>query len=80
MSRREVERQGNDEIWYNPAMKRFGFLLSLFVPLAVAAGVAVGPLPAPDYAYTEVTRRGVDASAESVSVERFEQGFRVRLL
>ena len=28
----------------------------------------------------KVTRRGVDASAESVSVERVEHGFRVRLL
>ena len=28
----------------------------------------------------KVTRRGVDVPAESVSVERFEQGFRVRLL
>ena len=36
-------------------MKSFAFLLPLIVPLAVAAGVVVGPLPAPDYADTEVS-------------------------
>ena len=51
------------------------------LPLIMSAAVvAAGPLPAPDYADAEMTRRGVDASAESVSVERAEHGFRVRLL
>ena len=36
-------------------MKIFVFLLPLLVPLAVSAGVSVGPLPAPDYADTEVS-------------------------
>ena len=34
----------------------------------------------PQWNLVKVTRRGVDASAESVSVESAEQGFRVRLL
>ncbi len=36
-------------------MKSLAFLLPLIVPAAAAAGVAVGPLPAPDYADTEVS-------------------------
>ena len=36
-------------------MKSLIFLLPLIVPAAAAAGVAVGPLPAPDYADTEVS-------------------------
>ena len=36
-------------------MKSFVFLLPLLVPLAVSAGISVGPLPAPDYADTEVS-------------------------
>ena len=36
-------------------MKSFAFLLSLFVPFAGAAEVAVGPLPVSDYADTEVS-------------------------
>ena len=36
-------------------MKSLVFLLPLIVPAAVAAGVAAGPLPAPDYADTEVS-------------------------
>ena len=43
------------EMWYNPSMKSLIFLLPLIVPAAAAAGVAVGPLPAPDYADTEVS-------------------------
>ena len=36
-------------------MKRLVLLLPLLVPLAVSAGISVGPLPAPDYADTEVS-------------------------
>ena len=36
-------------------MKRLAILLPLIVPAAAAAAVAVGPLPAPDYADTEVS-------------------------
>ena len=36
-------------------MKSFVFFLPLLVPLAVSAGISVGPLPAPDYADTEVS-------------------------
>ena len=36
-------------------MKSFAFLLTMIVPAAAAAGIAVGPLPAPDYADTEVS-------------------------
>ena len=36
-------------------MKSLAFLLPLIVPAAAAARVAVGPLPAPDYADTEVS-------------------------
>ena len=36
-------------------MKSLVSLLPLLVPLAVSAGISVGPLPAPDYADTEVS-------------------------
>ena len=36
-------------------MKSFAFLLPLILPLAVVAAVAVGPLPPPEYADTEVS-------------------------
>ena len=36
-------------------MKSLTFLLPLIVPAAAAAGVAAGPLPAPNYADTEVS-------------------------
>ena len=36
-------------------MKRLVLFLPLLVPLAVSAGIAVGPLPVPDYADTEVS-------------------------
>ena len=36
-------------------MKSLIFLLPLIMPVAAAAGIAVGPLPAPDYADTEVS-------------------------
>ena len=36
-------------------MKSLVSLLPLLVPLAVSAGIPVGPLPAPDYADTEVS-------------------------
>ena len=56
------------------AMKSLIFLLPLIVPVAAAAGVAVGPLPAPDYADTEVSTNF------AFSVGMVEHGFRVRLL
>ena len=44
------------ELWYTMAMKAIlCVILPLIVPAAAAAGVAVGPLPAPDYADTEVS-------------------------
>ena len=52
-------------------MKFVACVLLLFVSLAVAAGIAVGPLPVPDYADPEVSTN----FAFSV-----EHGFRVRLL
>ena len=55
-------------------MKSLAFLLPLIVPAAAAARVAVGPLPAPDYADTEVSTNF------AFSVEMVEHGFRVRLL
>ena len=55
-------------------MKSLAFLLPLIVPAAAAAGVAVGPRPAPDYADTEVSTNF------AFSVEMVEHGFRVRLL
>ena len=60
--------------WYNSTMKSFAFLLTMIVPVVAAAGVAVGPLPAPDYADTEVS------SNFAFSVEMVEHGFRVHLL
>ena len=36
-------------------MKIFVFLVPMILPLAVVAAVAVGPLPAPEYADTEVS-------------------------
>ena len=41
--------------WYNAAVKLVICSLPLFASLAAAAGIAVGPLPAPDYADTEVS-------------------------
>ena len=55
-------------------MKRLVILLPLLVPAAAVAGAAVGPLPAPDYADTEVSTNF------AFSVGMVEHGFRVRLL
>ena len=55
-------------------MKSLAFLLPLIVPAAAAAGVAAGPLPAPDYADTEVSTNF------AFSVEMVDRGFSVRLL
>ena len=43
------------DLWYNPAMKSFAFLLPLIAPLAVVSEVVVGPIPSPDCQDTEVS-------------------------
>ena len=48
-------------------MKRFAFLLPLIVSFAVGAGISVGPLPAPDYADTEVSTNFVFSVGEGQS-------------
>ena len=55
-------------------MKSLIFLLPLIVPVAAAAGVAAGPLPAPNYEDTEVSTNF------AFSVEMVEHGFMVRML
>ena len=55
-------------------MKKIICLLPLFARTSSAAAVAVGPLPAPAYADTEVSTNF------PFSVECVERGFRVRLL
>ena len=46
------------------AMKSFVLLLPLLVPLAVSAGISAGPLPATDYADTEVSTNFVFSVGE----------------
>ena len=48
-------------------MKRLVLLLPLLVPLAVSAGISVGPLPAPDYADTEVSTNFAFSAGEGQS-------------
>ena len=45
-------------------MKSFVLLLPLLVPLAVSAGIAVGPLPAPECADTDVSTNFVFSVGE----------------
>ena len=45
-------------------MKSFVLLLPLLVPLAVSAGISAGPLPATDYADTEVSTNFVFSVGE----------------
>ena len=48
-------------------MKIFVFLLPLILPLAVVAAVAVGPLPPPEYADTEVSTNFAFSAGEGQS-------------
>ena len=81
------------KLWYTTAMKAVLCVLLLAVSAAAAAAVAVGPLPAPDYADTEVSTnfafsvgegqsRGIVFTVElqATPSNNVEHGFSVRLL